>query len=468
MPVAAQAPSAALDQQLTHKIDALVAIAMAHQHVPAVSLAIARNGRILYARGYGYRNLTSRQVADANTVYNVGSVTKEFTAAGIMLLQQEGKLSISDSLAKYFPRYPYAQQLTLRNLLNHTSGIPDYVYGPNLPHHATAMQFFKIVWKQPLHFRPGTRFEYSSTNYLLLGMIIEMESGQSYGNFIATRFFEPLGLNASSTRVEPRELSNGAVGYTFDGGRILYKTATPDDIGYGDATINSSALDLVKWDAALDGGRVVDAESWQAMTTPPVAPFEPTYGGYGFGLFIGRFYGHRMIYHPGANPGFITYNATLPSDGLEIAILANSDNFQPFLLFQRIFEIVEGPTPEQIADQARPAPNENSKVRALAQQWLVRLQTGNIDRMQLTAQAAKELTPASARALAAKAHATGKPLAFVYRGIGYYSPKTIYTYKLTFRGATVLYYVILSDNGKIITLDMEREDPALTHPSKTI
>jgi D-alanyl-D-alanine carboxypeptidase len=467
-PAVAQGSGAiALDQQTTRKIDALVTIAMAHQHVPGISLAIAKNGQILYDRGYGYRDLTSRRPADANTVYNVGSVTKEFTAACIMLLEQEGKLSINDSLAKYFPQYLYAKQITLRNLLNHTSGVPDYVYGPNLPHHATAMQFLQIVWRRPLHFRPGTRFEYSSTNYLVLGMIVERVSGQSYGEFVANRIFKPLGLSASSTRVEPRELSNGAVGYTFDGRRTLYQAATPDDIGYADATVNSTALDLVKWDAALDGGMVVNAASWRAMTTPPGVLYEPPYGGYGFGLFIGRFYDRRMIYHPGANPGFITYNATFPSDGLEIAILGNSDNFQPFLLLQRIFEIVERPTPAQIADQARPAPNENPKVRVLAQQWLARLQTGNIDRSQLTAEAAKELTPASARALAAKAHAIGKPLAFVYRGAGYYSPKLFYTYKLTFSGAIVLYYVILSENGKIITLDLQREDPALAHPPKT-
>jgi CubicO group peptidase (beta-lactamase class C family) len=353
-------------------------------------------------------------------------------------------------------------------LLNHTSGIPDYVYGPNLPHHATAMQFYEVVWRRPLHFRPGTRFEYSSTNYLILGMIVERVSGQSYGEFVANRIFKPLGLSASSTRVEPRELSNGAVGYTFDGRWILFQAATPDDIGYADATVNSSALDLVKWDAALGGGMVVNAASWRAMTTPPRVLYEPPYGGYGFGLFIGRFYDQRMIYHPGANPGFITYNATFPNDGLEIVMLGNSDNFQPWLLLQRIFETVERPTPAQIADEARPAPNENPRVRILAQQWLVRLQTGNIDRSQLTAEAAKELTPASARGLAAKAHAIGKPLAFVYRGAGYYSPKLFYTYKLTFSGAIVLYYVILSENGKIITLDLQREDPALTHPMDAI
>ena len=159
-----------------------------------------------------------------------------------------------------------------------------------------------------------------------------------------------------------------------------------------------------------------------------------------------------MIYHPGANPGFITYNATFPNHGLEIAILGNSDNFQPFPLFQRIFEIVERPTPRQIADQARPTPSENPQIRELSQQWLLRLQNSNIDRSQLTAEAAKELTPARARALATNANAIGKPRAFVYRGASYYSPKTFYSYKVKFSGATVFYYVILSENGKIAGL----------------
>jgi D-alanyl-D-alanine carboxypeptidase len=437
---------------------------MAHQHVPAVSLAVARNGHILYTRGYGYRDLTKHAPADADTIYNVGSVTKQFTAAGIMLLKQRGKLILNDSLARYFPQYPHAKELTLRNLLNQTSGIPDYVFLPNLPHYATAMQFFRLIWNQPLHFSPGTQFEYSSTNYLILGMIIEKLSGQPYSDFVAGRLFSPLGMSRSSSRVEPRELSNGATGYTFDGARIAYQPATPDDIGYGDATINSSVLDLVKWDAALDGGTVVDAASWRAMTTPPAALHEPTYGGYGFGLFIGRFYDRRMIYHPGANPGFITYNATFPDDGLELVMMGNSNNFQPALLFQRIFEIVERPSSKQIADHARPAPNEDLRVRALAEQWLVRLQTGNIDRSQLTSEAANQLTPVSARALATKAHAIGKPSAFVYRGPYYYSPKVFYSYAVTFKDATVLYYIILTDKGKIDGLDLQREDPALVAP----
>ncbi|HEY1654537.1 MAG TPA: serine hydrolase domain-containing protein [Candidatus Tumulicola sp.] len=459
-PATPQVPTSALGPDAIRKIDALIAIAMSHQHVPAVSVAIAKNGSILYARGYGYRDLTNRRPANADTIYNIGSVTKQFTAAAILLLQQEGKLSVNDSLGKYFPAYPYAKKLTLRNLLNQTSGIPDYVYLPNLPHHATAMGFFKMVWV-PLHFSPGTRFEYSSTNYLVLGMIVEMVSGDSYGGFLAKHLFEPLGMNDSSTRVEPRELSNGAIGYTFDGRRIAYKTATPDDIGYGDATVNSSAPDLIRWDVALESGGVVDAASWKAMISPPVARYEPPYGGYGFGLFVGRLYDRQMIYHPGANPGFITYNATFPGDGLEIAILGNSDNFQTQPLFKRIFELVEPLTAAQIRDEERPAPNENVKVRALAKRWLARLQTGDIDRSQLSTEGAKVLTPAYARALVSNARAIGTPQSFVYRGVSYTNRKLFYAYILRFSHATVFYYVVLTKGGRIRDLDLQREDPAL-------
>ena len=452
--------STGLDSKTTAKIDSLVAIVMAHQHVPAITLAIGRNGDILYARGYGYRNL-SGSLATTTTVYNIGSVTKQFTAACIMLLQQAGKLSVDDSLAKYLPTYPYARQITIRNLLDHTSGIPDYTDLPNLPHTATAMQFFRMVWKQSLDFRPGTRYEYSNTNYIVLGMIVEKASGQAYSDFVATRIFRPLGLNDSSTRIEPRDVPNGATGYTFENGRVRYEPATRDDIGYGDGTINSTALDLVKWDAALDGGKVVDAASWREMTTPPAALYEPPYGGYGFGLDIGRFYGQRMIDHSGSNPGFITLNATFPRDGLEIVMLANSDNFDPLLLFQRIFELVERPSAAQIAQQENPVPNEDPKIRAVAQRWLARLQTGQIDPSELTAGAARVVTPAAARAATIAASAIGKPRAFIYEGVTYRGRALRYSYRLTFASATVLYDIVINDRGKIEALDLLREDPAL-------
>lgn len=458
---AADAPTSKLDARTVQRIDDLVAIAMAHQSVPAISLAIARNGAVLYARGYGYRELTQKRPADANTIYNIASVTKQFTAACIMLLQQDGKLSIDDSLARYYPQYRYARQLTLRNLLNQTSGIPDYTELPNLPHYATAMQFFQLVRERPLDFAPGTRYEYSNTNYVLLGAIVEKVSGESYGDFVARHIFDPLAMVNSSARVEPRELPNGATGYTFDGGRIRYQSATPDDIGYGDGTINSTALDLVRWDAALEGGRVVDARSWREMTSPPVALYEPAYGGYGFGLAIGRLYGRRVIWHTGGNPGFAALNATFPSDGLEVVMLANSDNFDGTPLLTRIVELVAHPTPAEIAAEAQPAPNEDMKVRALAQEWLVRLQTGKIDRSRLTGAAARELTPGAARTQAAKAKAIGTPRSFVYRGMEYRARRFDYTYRVTFAGAVVSYDVVLDGSGKIAGLFLERQDPAL-------
>ena len=225
MVVPARVPAAVgLDSKTTARIDTLVSIAMAHQHVPAITIAIARNGEVLYARGYGSRNLTTRSSADTTTVYNIGSVTKQFTAACIMLLQQAGRLSVDDSLAKYFPNLSIRQANHASQPARPHVGNSGLHRSPNLPHAATAMQFFRMVWKQSLDFRPGTRYEYSNTNYIVLGMIVEKASGQTYSDFVASRIFRPLGLNDSSTRIEPRDVPNGATGYTFENGHVRLRT----------------------------------------------------------------------------------------------------------------------------------------------------------------------------------------------------------------------------------------------------
>ena len=228
------------------RVDALVQSTMAHQHLPGLSLAIARHGHVLYARGYGYRDLSKRAHADATTVYNIASNSKQFTATAIMLLQEEGKLRLDDRLSRYLPEFRYGAQITLRELLTHTSGVPDYVDLNDLPHRATAKQFVDLVRDAPLDFPPGARFEYSNTNYVILGMLVEQVGGTSYSSFLSHRIFDPLKMTNASTRVIPASQPDGALGYTYDNGIVL-APQTPDDLGYGDGTVNASVLDLVKW-----------------------------------------------------------------------------------------------------------------------------------------------------------------------------------------------------------------------------
>jgi D-alanyl-D-alanine carboxypeptidase len=428
------------------RIDALVQAAMLHQHLPGLSLAVAHNGRILYARGYGLRDIAAHEPADAHTIYNIASNTKQFTAAAIMLLQQDGKLSVDDRLSRYIPSYPQAGRITLRELLNHTSGIPDYTDLSDVPHHATAMQFFDLVAKLPLHFTPGTRYEYSNTNFMVLGIIVEQVSKMSYGEFLAHRIFQPIGMTETSTRVVPQSRPNGAVGYSYVHPNVKPIPQTIDDLGYGDGTINSSVIDLVKWDTALDAGRVVDASSFREMTTPPRAQGEgASDGAYGFGLSIGSFMGQRQVQHYGLNPGYGSINSTYPDDGFDIVMISNGDAFDETWLERQIFALF---FPSRAGDRTGydpTAPGEDSGLTTRAMAALRRLQTGAIG-------------GGASRQMSADAGAAGSPRRIVFEGMDYRSGGSTYVYTLYFASAVVEYDFSIDPRGKITSLVLARED----------
>lgn len=428
------------------RIDALVQAAMAHQHLPGLSLAVAHDGEILYARGYGVRDNASQAPADAHTIYNIGSVTKQFTATAIMLLRHDGKLKLDDRLSRYIPTYAQAGRITLRELLNHTSGIPDYTDLSNVPHHATAMEFFELVAKMPLHFVPGTRYEYSNTNFIVLGIIVEQVSKMPYGEFLERRIFKPLGMTQTSTRVVPQSQPDGAVGYTYQHPDVKPIPQTIDDLGYGDGTVNSSVLDLVKWDTALDSGRVVDAASWRAMTTPPHAQGEgASDGAYGFGLSVGSFMGRRQVQHYGLNPGYATLNATYPDDRFDIVMMSNGDAFDETWLERRIFALFFPSRAGDRTDYDPPAPGEDPAVTTRAMTALNRLQTGAIGGN-------------ASRQMSADAGAAGSPRRIVFEGIDYRSGGQTYVYTLYFASAVVEYDFSIDPRGKITSLVLARED----------
>ncbi|HKW45201.1 MAG TPA: serine hydrolase domain-containing protein [Candidatus Eremiobacteraceae bacterium] len=439
------------------RVDEIVRETMIHQHLPGLSLAIARRGTVLYARGYGYRDLAHRIPADAKTVYNIASNTKQFTATAIMLLQQDGKLRLHDRLSRYLPEFRHGAQIGLVQLLTHTSGIPDYADLPNLPHRATAKEFVDLVRNAPLDFPPGSTFEYSNTNFVILGMIVEQVSGMSYQTFVARRIFNPIGMTSASTRVTPQSQPDGAIGYTFDG-KVVAAPQTPDDLGYGDGTVNASVLDLVKWDRALEGGAVVDAASWQAMTHAPLTTGYGPRGGYGYGLDLSTLYGHREISHEGFNVGFASVNATFPDDGLEIVALSNGDPFDEDLFVKRVFALLAPPSPAQLAADMKSAPGEDPVITTAAKRLVASMQTGRVDASTVTAGLAKDLTPARARQLCSNTGALGSPARFIYHNWQYRDRVKIYSYEAYFPNAIVAIDVTMGPHEKIASIDLARED----------
>jgi CubicO group peptidase (beta-lactamase class C family) len=448
---------AALRPEIRERVDALVHATMAHQHLPGLSLAIARGGDLLYARGYGYRDLTRRLPADATTVYNLASNTKQFTAAAIMLLQQQGKLKITDRVTEYFPEFTLGAGITLEELLTHTSGIPDYVDLNDLPHRATAKRFVDLVSDAPLDFPPGSRFEYSNTNYVMLGMIVEQVGASSYSSFLSRQIFDPLKMTNASTRVIPASQPDGALGYTYDS-KVVLAPQTPDDLGYGDGTVNASVLDLVKWDAALDGGGVVDAASWQAMVHSPLRTGYGPRGGYGFGLDLSTLYGHREVSHEGYNVGFASVNATFPDDGIEIVALSNGDPFDEDLFVKRVFAMLVPPTAQQLAADLRSAPGEVAAITKATKRMLAEMCAGHIDPHAVTRDVATHLGPAQARLMCADGGVAASPERFVFRGWQYRHGVKVYSYEAFYAKSVAAIDVSFASPGKIGSIDIARED----------
>ena len=281
-------------------------------------VAVADNHHTIFLRGYGYANFESKTAFTPDTRFRVGSLSKQFTAAAILLLQQDGKLKTSDLISRYEPNTPAAwSTITLRNLLTHTSGIPDVDFGDilkNSPH--TMEQLMGQTREKPLEFLPGTRMEYANINYMLLGRVIEQASGQPYCQFLQERIFRPLRLTETGCDWSSLPASQRANGYrpSADGPVHVGDNDLSSIAGAGN--LYSSASDLIRWTEALFGGKALSPSSIREMTTPFME-------GYGYGLQIGSQYGTVDIFHNGAVDGFFSFLDYIPSNKTTVVVLTN-------------------------------------------------------------------------------------------------------------------------------------------------
>jgi D-alanyl-D-alanine carboxypeptidase len=288
-----------------------------------LEIAIARHGKIVVATGYGVADREHHVRVDADTVFRIGSLTKQFTAAAIMQLVEQGKLGLDDDIAKYVPVPTSGHVVTIRNLLNHTSGIPNYTDLPSfkdvIARRMTSAEVVALVKDTPWSFDPGTAFAYSNTGYVVLGMVIEKVSGLAYADYLAKQVYPRAGLIA--TRYcdnDPRP--HDAHGYQGDAVAPPIDMTIPSAAG----SLCSTASDLLRWTAALAAGKVVADTSFRQMISPPQLA-RPVAMKYGFGLVADAFKGHRQIWHNGGIPGFVSELHDFPDDGIAIAVLSNSD-----------------------------------------------------------------------------------------------------------------------------------------------
>lgn len=319
----------ALPPALQTKIDKLANDSLAGSGVPSASIAVVHDGKLEYAHAYGDARLDPKTPATPSMRYSIGSISKQFTAASLLMLQQQGKLSLNDKVAKYFPGLTDADHITLRQLLSHTSGYQDYwpqdyvmpeMLKPTTP------RFIMDTWaKKPLDFTPGSKWQYSNTNYVIAASILHKLTGQTPFEFLSLHVFKQLGMgDVYDNNLHPLPVTDARGYHRYALGPL--RPAPKEGVNwlYGMAELSMTPSDLARWDLAMLHQTLLQPASWHAMQTE-VLLNDGLGSGYGLGVFVGRLDGHRMISHDGEVSGFTATNLVFPDNGDAVVVLTNQD-----------------------------------------------------------------------------------------------------------------------------------------------
>ncbi|MGH8233296.1 MAG: serine hydrolase domain-containing protein, partial [Rhodanobacteraceae bacterium] len=336
-PVFTQAQTAGLKPEQVAAIDRYVSAEMTRERIPGVEIGIYRDGHAVLEKGYGFANLEWNAKVTPTTLMQSGSVGKQFAATAVMMLVEQGKVSLDDSITKYFPGAPASWKLIkVKNLLSHTSGLAEYetpaTMRPgglfDIRKDFTEAEMVKKIETLPIEFKPGDGWAYRNTNYALLGVLIHKVTGQFYGDYLYDKIFAPLGM--TSTRViSQRDIIPGrAAGYEIVGGQLKNQTwVSPSLDSTADGALYFNVVDLEKWDRALYGTTLLSRKSLDTMWTPFVLnDGKVNAGHYGFAWFIDKINGHRVIYHPGSWQGFTCAIYRYIDDKLTVVVLTNLDS----------------------------------------------------------------------------------------------------------------------------------------------
>ncbi len=318
-----------------HRIaDSLAAAFVTSGGAPSVAVAMVRGTDTLAFGAWGKADLENNVAATTRSVYRIGSVTKQFTAAAVMQLVEQGQVMLDDSIGRQLPMLPPAWRgVTVRQLLNHTSGIPSYTdlgepWFRRFAEEMTPDTLVALTAAKPLDFAPGTKWQYNNSGYVILGMLIEKTTGHSWATDIHERFAVPLGLDDTQECLTTPIIYRRVHGYEKEKSTWVNTVFLHMSQPYAAGSLCSTIGDLTKWNAALHGGKVVSAASYEMMTTPNGAAATGALP-YGFGLGRVMMGDRVVITHGGGIPGFITSNAWIPSLKLSITVLTNSGSAKP-------------------------------------------------------------------------------------------------------------------------------------------
>ena len=434
---------AELPQELRLKIDAAANEILEATQVPSASIAIVKDGRTVYVQAYGQARLAPPMEATPQMRYSIGSISKQFTAAAVLLLAQEGKLTLDDPVSKYLPQLTRAGEVTLRMLLSHTSGYQDYwpedyvMTSMMVP--TTAKHILDVWAEKPLDFDPGTQWQYSNTNYVIAGRIVEQVSGVALIDFLRQRVFVPLKMvnvyNADASRLPatdptgyeryalgpPRPSPQEGAGWMFAAGEL----AMP-------------ANDLARWDISMMNRSLLSEASYTSMFTPVLLK-NGTDTGYGLGVFVGKRDGHAYLEHSGEVSGFVSDNVVYPSDHAAVVVLTNS------MASQAASQIAKRIEPLMLGTQQPPQTKDEAQALAIFNS----LATGHIDREQFTDYCNAYFNQQVIADFAASLRPLGPPLRFKQTEAEGRGGMTFHVYKVTFADRELKVTTYVMPDGKL-------------------
>jgi len=465
-PTAAGSRSAAADD-VDGKVDALVQSELQKQHIPGAAVGVYRDGKLTRAQGYGLANVEWDAAVTPDTIFQSGSVGKQFTATAVMMLVEEGKVGLDDPIKKYFPDAPETwNDIKVHNLLSHTSGLSEYETGARTkvggPFYMrldfTEDELYKKITEMPMDFKTGEDWAYRNTNYVLLGILIHKVTGKFYGDFLQERIFRPLGMSRTRIISEADIIPRRSAGYQLVKGELKNQDwVSPALNSTADGALYFTVEDLQRWDAALYSERLLKKASLDRMwTVEKLNNGTPNKAHYGFAWEINSVNGHRVIEHGGAWQGFTTYIARYVDDKLTVVALTNLDSghSNPKKITSGVAAIYN---PALKPVEAKPIEDQEPQVTQMVKELLRGIADGRAKPEQFTEEARKRLFPDEMQELgpALKEFGELKTLELMERTEE--GERRNYRYRAKYPNLALMISVGLTKDNKIARLNFSEE-----------
>lgn len=442
---------------LADRIDAIVRMRMAERHIPGAAIAVIKNGRVVKMKGYGLASVEFNAPVTSDTVFEIGSVSKQMTAAGIMLLVQDGKVSLDERISRYLPDTPEAwKDVTVRHLLTHSSGIKSYtsLTGFELSRRVKIDGFIKQLSPYPLEFTPGEKNIYSNSGYNLLAYIIETQSGKPYMDYMRERIFLPLGMTRTGDRDPRNVIPLRANGYEWQNDKLIGRDGSLTDL-MGAGSITSTIADMVKWETALRGETLLTAESKKAIWTPFVFN-NGTPSPYGFGWRISDVREHKLVGHTGQTAGFGAAIFRYVNNDVTVIALTNLGELGmgSLIATSAVKAILPSLSLKNLKKISAVQPAHSGAI-VLALSDRIK---GTINEMSYSPEMLRSLRSARSKAADVRLKAAGRIVDIGYVGSESIDGKTVYRYLVTAERRVMLWRIGIDTAGRIVEMTLEEDE----------